>query len=316
MNSQTVYHNWAHQVPKRNGSLEARAGNCSYDGEYAYSYAAPIARRIPFGSSVVWLVTSRSYSVTTSKHTSYALRAIPFGALHTFTVPRLDVENMGAHVDNLRHFAGVVAESLDKARRARKYGPYHLEHANRIRSEWERYCQVFGIDFDSELPAELSPENVARVVASVEWGRLAGMGDRLGVTRESLGELDRSARDCVVMSARALAHAEKPESDSLRAWRAGSSHLPGSSEFDALRVDGDAVRTSRGVSVGAGEVAEKLPAVVRAVGSVPLGSELASGSVGPYAVRVGRGYVRVGCHVFTATELARLARELPSLVAC
>lgn len=316
MNSQTVYHNWAHQTPKRNGALEARAGNCSYDGEYAYSYAAPIARRIPFGSDVVWLLTTRSYSVTTSKHVRYARRAIPFAAGLTFHVPCLDVENAAAHVENLRYFAGAVAESLEKARRARKYGPYHLEHANRVRLEWERYCQVFGIDFDCDLPAELSPENVARVVASVEWGRLAGMGDRLGVTRESFGALDRSARDCVVMSARALAHSEKTESDSLRAWRSGSVHLPGSSEFDALRVDGDAVRTSRGVTVGAGEVAEKLPAVVRAVGSVALGSEIAAGSVGPYAVRVGRGYVRVGCHAFTASELARLARELPLPVTC
>lgn len=296
--------------------MAARAGNCSYDGEYAYSYAAPIARRIPFGASVVWLITSRSYSVTTSKHTSYARRAIAWGAGIAFIVPRLDVENMGAHADNLRHFAGVVAESLEKARRARKYGPHHLEHANRVRSDWEQYCQVFGIDFDCELPAELSPENVARVVASVEWGRLAGMGERLGVTRESFGALGRSARGCVVMSARALAHAEKPEPDSLRAWRAGSSQLPGSSEFDALRVDGGYVRTSRGVAVGAVEVAEKLPAVARAVGSVPLGSEVFSGSVGPYEVRVGRGYVRVGCHVFTPDELARLGRELPVPAAC
>lgn len=320
MNSQTVYHNWAHQTPKSNGALEARAGNCSYSGEYAYSYAAPIARRIPFGSEVVWLLTTRSYSVTTSKHVRYAWRAIPLGAGLVFDVPRLDVENADAHVENLRCFSKQVTETLEKARRARKLGPWLLERANSLRESWERYCRVFGLDFDCDLPAELSPERIAETIAQVEWSRVAPAADSLGLTREAFGAMSKVERERVTLTAKALAHESNPESDSLRSWRAGSSVLPGSSEFDAMRYSAgdliDSVQTARGVSVPVCSVREALPAALRACESMPLGSESAPGSVGGYVMRIGRGYVRVGCHTFTLAELRRLARELPSPVSC
>lgn len=67
MNAQEVTHLWANE--SRNS---ARSGNVSFEGRTLYSYAAPIAKLVTVEGRRAVLINPRKFSVTTSKHQSWA----------------------------------------------------------------------------------------------------------------------------------------------------------------------------------------------------------------------------------------------------
>lgn len=73
---------WARGEPRRAAN---HSGTFRYDGDVLYSYAVPIARKMPDGSVQI---TTKKYSVTTSGHVTRAHRAIPAGT------PIVEVEDM------------------------------------------------------------------------------------------------------------------------------------------------------------------------------------------------------------------------------
>lgn len=76
-----------------NGCSDARSyGALKIKDGTLYSYDEPIAKRI--GWPRVW-VTSRKFSVTTSKHTNYALRALSYG--HSYEIIRSESPEMCRH---------------------------------------------------------------------------------------------------------------------------------------------------------------------------------------------------------------------------
>ena len=92
-------------------------GSVSYDNDVLYSYRTPIARYFHEGKFV--LLSSRDYSVTTSKHRSMARRWIEW---RLFSVPYISSYGGWAsdrpsdwHAENVAHFKKRMAEVSEQA---------------------------------------------------------------------------------------------------------------------------------------------------------------------------------------------------------
>ena len=127
-----VARNWAKQTGKGK-----RGFRVFYDGEIIFSYGRhfPIAKLTPQGI----LFTSRSASVSTAKHKSIVRRV----AGDVFTVPNVLANSREEHERNYLAIMGESGAAEDKAKRARVYGPMHLERAEELRRMATRYREAF-----------------------------------------------------------------------------------------------------------------------------------------------------------------------------
>lgn len=79
MNNEMVAHAWAH-------GREAKGSNIRSDGKTLWSYYTEIATEI----DGFYYISSDTMSMTTSKHISYARRAVGYGATNVFYTPAFD----------------------------------------------------------------------------------------------------------------------------------------------------------------------------------------------------------------------------------
>jgi hypothetical protein len=91
-----IPHKWAHATQEH-----ARGSNLSFQGDTLYSYSTPIAKLYAKDGAKLALFSDFSYSATTSKHLSYARRAVSH--LHTITLPRYVI---GGGAGRYRYSAG------------------------------------------------------------------------------------------------------------------------------------------------------------------------------------------------------------------
>jgi hypothetical protein len=121
-----IPHLWAHQTQD---SARNSQGNLYFSGPTIYSYGShfPIASHVTNkrGEKAV-LVTTRTYSPTTSGHVSAVRSSIPRDVL-TFDVPRVMINanrygNDADHAHNLDHFVAESKDALARAVNGRKYG--------------------------------------------------------------------------------------------------------------------------------------------------------------------------------------------------
>ena len=151
MNNQQVAHVWAQQ-----NTAQGDGSNFYFRGATIYSYGDhfPLAK---FVTPDVVLFNSGSYSVSTSKHQSYARNALA-GYITVFEVPEVDLrpyksteadfikERYGdMHNTNLKHLKSEAERSSLKASKARVYKDVHEADVLRYVEQYNLYLKVFKI---------------------------------------------------------------------------------------------------------------------------------------------------------------------------
>lgn len=137
-----VVHNWARQ-----GTRDKRGFNMYSHGNIIFSYGEhfPIARIIP-GSGYV-LMTSRDYSVSTSKHKTYTWRGIHANDLTAFVVDDVMANSNVEHMHNVKDYEARIEEAKRKHKRARTYKDMWETTINKLTTEMQDYKRIFLPDF-------------------------------------------------------------------------------------------------------------------------------------------------------------------------
>lgn len=303
------YHLWAHQTYAVHGNHENHArnstGNCSFDGTRAYSYRAVIANIFTNSKGErLYLVSPRTWSVTTSGHQSALRSAIPSDCtvvrVHELGGNYRDTLSDAEHRANVQELWNRVAEYNGKAKRARK--------------AWSKECNE-----------RYAIETMQSLRAYVKFFKLKGKAfqvpadDVLAEAETRLATFQKERDKELAAEAKAWAEAERlrriEAQESIDKWLAGESiRLPYLSGEAFLRINGDTVETSQGAEAPLDHVKRAMPIVLRAVKS---GKEFWPGSestirLGHYTLRciTAEGDVHVGCHRFTRAEVERFAALL------
>ena len=298
-----IPHLWAHRTQDE---ARNRQGNLYFTGDIIYSYGShfPIARHVAneAGERGV-LLTTATYSVTTSSHCSAVRSAIPSG-IPVFHVPnvchgRYSGSELTAddHASNLGDYAERIEKNVITSARARlSYTKeWNHEHAACLRDEAIAYCAFFG------LPIPKIPE-----VPELDSDALTAIRKREA----------KCAAEKAEQTKRERAEALVRQQELITKWRAG---LYSGCLYDVpsmLRIDGDEVVTSRGARFPVSHAKRALAFIrrVRESGQayVRNGHTI---HLGPYALdRIEPdGMVKAGCHVVSFEEIERIAPTLDSV---
>ena len=298
-----IPHLWAHRTQEE---ARNRQGNLYFIGDTIYSYGShfPIARHVvsEAGERAV-LLTTATYSVTTSSHCSAVRSAIPSGT-RIFHVPivchgRYNGSELTTndHAGNLADYAERIEKHVITSARARSsYAKeWNHERAVRLRDEAFAYSAFFG------LPVPSIPE-----VPELDSEALTAIRKR---------EAKRAAEKAE-QTKRERAEAIVRQQELITKWRAGQ-HSGCLYDVPAmLRIVGDEVQTSRGARFPIAHAKRGLAFVRKVRGSgQPYVRNGHTIHLGPYAIdRIEQdGTVTVGCHVVSWEEIERIAPALDSV---
>jgi hypothetical protein len=300
-----IPHLWAHRTQEE---ARNRQGNLYFNGDTIYSYGShfPIARHATndAGERAV-LLTTATYSVTTSSHCSAVRSAIPSG-IPVFHVPnvchgRYNGSELTAddRAGNLADYAERIERHVVTFARARSsYAKeWNHEDAVRLRDEAFAYCAFFGLPIPniSEVP-ELDSDALTAI--------------RKREAKRAAEKAEQTKRE------RAAAIVRQQEL--ITKWRAGQYSGCLYDVPAMLRIDGDEVVTSRGARFPVSHAKRGLAFVrkVRESGQayVRNGHTI---HLGPYALdRIEPdGTVKAGCHVVSWEEIEQIALFLDSVPA-
>lgn len=120
-----------------------RAASMNYRGAVVYSHGTPIARLVYVGTKNVALVTSRSYSIGTSRATNCCKAAAKEAGLEVFEVDSVYAGDFVSQ--NLHHYSLRVRDLRDRASRARtpEAKAHYTKWANTVAKEARRYKRLF-----------------------------------------------------------------------------------------------------------------------------------------------------------------------------
>jgi len=151
-------HVWLRQ--SQNQGRTAGTGNFYFNGDTIYSYGShfPIARLFdaPNGELVI-LMTTRSYSMSTSGHIGCVQRALR-NSCHRVVYCHTPSIDFGTHEKNLREFKSEFDKVVAKHSVARKPEMYEVTLFNVCRSARE-YCEVMCLDVPrwASMPDGIEP---------------------------------------------------------------------------------------------------------------------------------------------------------------
>jgi hypothetical protein len=276
-----------------------------------YSYAAPIAR-FSGNAAIPVLITSRSYSATTSKHTTYARRALHH--LNPFEVYNPAAASASAHAENVKHFYADARHALRTATETRRKAETRaaaLRSAAQLHTHAETYRAAFKLPLsalDTETIAtrdtcrRIDPDQLDKAAATITQATAAA--DK----RKAAAEAKRTA-------AQIKAAAEQEERDKTRReeWLAGAgTHYPRHYSAPArLRVIENAVETSHGARVHVRAAARLWPIAERAHRTGTTYKPEPPHHVGPYPLdEVSPAGVRIGCHFIAFDEMQRVRADV------
>jgi hypothetical protein len=298
-----IPHLWAHRTQDE---ARNRQGNLYFTGDTIYSYGShfPIARHVTNGADErAVLITTATYSVTTSSHCSAVRSAIPSG-VPVFHVPnvchgRYSGSELTAndHAGNLADYAERIEKHVITSARARSSytKEWNHEHAAGLRDQAFAYCAFFG------LPVPNIPE-----VPEIDSDALTAIRKR---------EAKRAAEKAE-QTKRERAEAIVRQQELIAKWRAGQYSGCLYDVPAMLRIDGDEVVTSRGARLPVSHAKRALAFVrrIRESGQayVRNGHTI---HLSPYALdRIEPdGTVKAGCHVVSWEEVERIAPALDSV---
>lgn len=298
-----IPHLWAHKTQEH-----ARNGGETlwFRGDTLFSYRQPIARHVTSadGSRVGVLMIEHGFSVTTASHKSKAHQAIPAG-LPVFNVDSLDTYRAADPASQLEAYRTRLHKLAGEVKRARSNKSWKQDRLMELRGEATRFAEFFGLTFSL-------PESLEGLIADAD--ALQAEHDAARVLREA----ERARQD---------AAQRIEDSAQFAQWLAGEPVLCPSS-YSRVRTDtGDTtnflrlapgstdVETSLGAVVPLAHVQRALPRVLSMVrtGHVFTRTDATpTYHLGHYTLDAINpdGSVRVGCHLFSRSEVERFALTL------
>lgn len=277
-NYQECAHVWAQQ-----NQDEGRAGNVFFqkDSIYSYGYHFKMAR---FLDSNTVLITSKSYSVSTSKHK----HAVASAVCHKKCVYIFNIDTDVA--GNLSHYISMASGYLEKASVAISKKDYYLGCARECYDTLKTFSEVIK---DKSKEAKKALKKLDEITNN----------PRLDKIRKAVKE--QQVRELKAKKARDKLYAEEKAKD-LATWLSGASNYINRSisEKCLLRVENDTVETSLGASVPLREakILYKRIKSGRPVHGITIGRFT--------VVSYMNGILKIGCHVIEQSEIDRIADKL------
>ena len=114
-------------------------GRMSFKGDTLYSYKSKLFQRIAPNTYILDVAISK-YSVTTAKHTSRILRAMP----DNVTIYRTCIDN--DPINNVIDYISDVKYLISKFTRARSTKPQWQKHIHRTYAELQSYIEFYKLD--------------------------------------------------------------------------------------------------------------------------------------------------------------------------
>ena len=114
-------------------------GRMSFKGDILYSYKSKLFQRIAPNTYVLDVAISK-YSVTTARHTSRILYAMPSNV----TIYRTCIDN--DPISNVIDYVSDIKYSINKFTRARSTKPQWQEHIHRTYAELQSYIEFYKLD--------------------------------------------------------------------------------------------------------------------------------------------------------------------------
>ena len=289
-------HLWAHQ-----SQSHAHSGSISFNGNNIRSYSTTVARFIT-GTRLrkAVLITTDDYSITTSRHLSMIRQAT--NHLTQFYVPFQTIGDNanGKEIVNrmFRHANEEIAQSLDKAKRARVYKDHHLSNVKQTAEHFNRLAEFFGQQKRINLPADFE---AMRAMANANINAIQRKAQKERARRE---QAERERNRLAVEQAL----------QELPAWRnreriAPPYHLPDT--YLRFIDNGETIQTSRGAEFPAehGKRAYLLMSRLHSLGK----TYQRNGHTvhcGHFAIdRMDENGIKAGCHQITWDELNTFARH-------
>ena len=312
MTSQEICHLFAAENYGPRGTR--RAGNVSAEqhNRTLYSYAAPIARHTGNPKMPV-LITSRSYSVTTTRHTSDARRALHH--LQPFAVHNPAATTERDHAENVRHIYSEAQQHLRQAsnsRRRPENRAAELHRAADLHSRAELYRAAFKLPLAALHPEARAVRDTIRKIDPAQLDTAAATiaaANAAATKRQDRARADRERRN-----AAAMAEQEERDRDRRDRWLAGEPVSYPREHYGTaarLRVRGSAVETSHGARVHVRAAARLWPIAERAHRTGTTYKPEPPHKVGAYTLdEVSPAGVRIGCHVIQFEEMQRIRAEV------
>lgn len=262
-----------------------RGHSIFFEGDTIYSYGHhfPMARH----ADEIVLITTRSYSVSTSKHQSYVLQACHH--IPHFYVYDVTARSKTQHRENLAKMREEYENLIVKASRARVYANEYAQQAEGHRNRANEYAAHF------KLGTRIKPANVEQITTRAK--------------RQAAKERRERKKQAKRQQALYLERVEK--------WRNHETNaIPwGYSRFALLRLspDGETVQTSQGATFPASHARRALPLVMRCANNSQSwernGEQIRLGQYRLDSIDE-NGTVRAGCHTVEFSEVRHLAALL------
>jgi hypothetical protein len=278
MNNRQLAHVWAQQT-----KTQGKGHHFYFEGPSIYSYGPhfEIARFVTVKKKRAVLFTTRTYSVSTSKHLSYTRTALHGLAVPVFNVTSLDAD----HKANTKDYAERIDTAARKATLVRSHAETRMQQAATLTDEANAYAKLFGLKARIKKPV-FGPALKAKINA----------------------EKQRKAEKTRQDHARLLVELEKWKRGEDVAHRYCFNEIP-----TGLRVRGEVVETSRGAEVPLDHAKRLWPIVQRVKASgVAYQRNGHTEHVGHFTVdRIETsGDLSIGCHRIAFAEVERIAKEL------
>lgn len=283
---QDIIHKWAHGLDhgKTNGAVYV-------DNGILYSYGRHFPLGIRCGSidgRPAYLLNSRQYSVTTSKHQSWTRSATHHG--ECLSVPMSGDTPCGYSMNRAvcdyveREVKEGERGTLSRGSRIRANSLDRIHAAVNIATRYPVFVKAYGAALDKS-----EAKRLAKVAAWSE-ARLDGLAEKLA--EDTRKQLARQKRE--------TAKQAKEERADLARWIAGED-VRRNFTATALRAQGDEVCTTRGACV-------PLSAAVALWKAWNTGRVKVGQHIGPYTLNeIGPDALVIGCHTIPRTAAQDLA---------
>lgn len=275
-NNAQVAHYWANQTQS-----EGCSGSMFFEGNTIYSYG----HHFPMGRVVndrLTLITTKSYSNTTSKHISLAHGAARGTVM---LVNDVTAESPREHAANVADLLARCTKALVQSKRARKNADWYMRDAVELYDTAVAYSKLFNLPEVAPMPDADAALAAAKRAAS----------EKARIARE------QEAAQRALMAVRVME------------WRNGEERQLWNHPDTLLRVKGDTIQTSRGADMPIAHAPLIWATVQRCMRTgheyVRNGHTLHAGVFIVDRIKPD-GTLIAGCHTIAYAELERMAVTL------
>lgn len=269
-------HIWANQL--QNSGRNSN-GNVYFEGSTIYSYGShfPIAKHIinEQGQRAV-LFTERTYSNTTSKHTSHVWMSCKNDNIIFCANPN------SSHEDNFNYWLNCARINGASKLKTAKKPELYLNYLDNVNTKVVKYAEFFGIDIPQNLQEVLSIKDKA----------------------EYLQYESKAIELAKIEKARKLKEQKREFKEQIKKWFNGELHrLSTNYRYDFLRIKENRIQTTQAVEIPL-ELGKRLYQSIKN-DSLNVGDRVLNFSVNS----VGKE-IKIGCHTFNRSYLLRFGATL------